>query len=72
MLANINNDALKITLLSHQNLAGNIALVSLVPLVQIIQHTQKIKPMKSKAFELHYAWSIILQRVKAWVIFVLH
>lgn len=43
MLANINNDALKLTLSSHQNLAGNTVLISLVPLVQIIQSTQKKK-----------------------------
>lgn len=41
MLANINNDALKITLAVHQNLAGSTTLIPIVPLLQITSALQK-------------------------------
>lgn len=73
MLANINNNALKITLSSHQNLARNTALISLVPLVRIIQCAEKKnKNMKTKVLQLHYVWSSIhLAESEAWAIFIL-
>lgn len=84
MLANINNNALKIKLLSNQNLAGNSVSFTSPSCIDQTVHSEEGKKEKKKqpknqhmwraSLQLYYVWrvSFILQTVKSWVIFILH